>query len=384
MERDAKVLVIANAVGQLFLQFSWFVMPFYLKVLGYGMDKMGVLFSVQTFIGGLSFLLAGQISLRIGYKRTLILAALLGLLGRILQVIGYNFYILILGFFLVGINMGLRDPNYSALLSEKVKSEEERHRIFSYSFGLGTLMNAIGVLVAGYAPGYLISLGYRKEIAYRLVIALALLQFLVVIPALMLVKDVPVKESRIKWRKDLIVRILKFSLPSAIIGLGAGITIPYMSIYFNLRFGRDIKEISWVFFGQQLVMGLGSFILPELVRKIGAVKVITYFQWSAALLFLIFPSIPTFILASIVYVIRSILMNIVWPVNDSFMMGFFSTEEKATAAGIRRAFSTFMRGAGNYIGGLLFAVSLSYPFYATAILYIFATAMFYAFFIKHN
>ncbi|AEC51658.1 multidrug resistance protein [Pyrococcus sp. NA2] len=384
MERDAKVLVIATAVGQLFLQFSWFIMPFYLKVLGYGMDKMGILFSIQTLIGGISFLLAGQLSLKLGYKKTLILAATLGLVGRIFQVLAYNFVILILGFFLVGINMGLRDPNYSALLSEKVKSEEERHRIFSYSFGLGTLMNALGVLVAGYLPGYLIKLGYPKEIAYRFVIGLALLQFLIVFPALLIIRDVPVKEQRIKWRKELVIRILKFSLPSALIGLGAGITIPYMSIYFNLRFGRDIKEISWIFFGQQLVMGLGSFILPELVRKLGPVRVITYFQGAAALLFMIFPSIPTFLLASIIYVIRSILMNIVWPVNDSFMMGFFSTEEKATAAGIRRAFSTFMRGLGNYIGGMLFAFSLAYPFYATAILYIVATTMFYAFFIKHN
>ncbi|MFA4641161.1 MFS transporter [Pyrococcus kukulkanii] len=384
MEKDVPVLVIATAVGQLFLQFSWFIIPFYLKALGYGMDKMGILFSIQTLTGGVFFLLAGQISLKIGYKKTLIIAAILGALRRVLQILAFNFLTLIAGFFLVGINMGLRDPNYSALLSEKVSSEEERHKLFSYSFGLGTLANALGVLVAGYLPGYLMGNGMPKEIAYRIILSLALIQFAIVLPALAIIKDVPVREQKIKWRKDLIVKILKFSLPSAIIGLGAGITIPFMSIYFNMRFGRNIRDISWVFFGQQLVMGLGSFLLPKLVNKIGPVKLITYFQWSAALLFLIFPSLPTFLLAAIVYVVRSILMNIVWPVNDSFMMGFFSTEEKATAAGIRRAFSTFMRALGNYTGGVLFAVSLAYPFYATAILYILATAMFYAFFIRHN
>ena len=77
-------------------------------------------------------------------------------------------------------------------------------------------------------------------------------------------------------------------------------------------------------------------------------------------------------------------MNIVWPINDSFMLGFFSTEEKATAVGIRRAFSTFMRGIGNYIGGFLFGISLSYPFYTTAILYLIATILFHFFFAKYN
>lgn len=368
----------------MFLQFSWFIMPFYLKVLGYGMTEIGTFFSIQTLTGGIFFLLAGQLSLKIGHKRSLIIAFLFGALGRTLQVLAPNFYVLALGFFFVGINMGLRDPNYSALLSEKVASEEERHKIFSYSFGLGTLANSLGVLVAGYLPGHLVERGFPSELAYRAVVALALIQFAIVLPILIIVKDVPIKKPAIEWRRELVVKILKFSLPSAIIGLGAGITIPFMSLYFNVRFGVDIRSISWIFFGQQLIMGLGSFVLPGIIKKLGPVKVITYFQWGAAMLFLIFPSIPTFIISAIVYVVRSILMNIVWPVNDSFMMGFFKTEEKATAAGIRRAFSTFMRSLGNYIGGILFAISLNYPFYATALLYILATGIFYTFFIHHN
>ncbi|ASJ05987.1 MFS transporter [Thermococcus pacificus] len=381
--RDAKILIAANAAGQLFLQFSVFIMPFYLRALGYDMSAMGTFFSIQTFTGGLFFLLAGQISLRMGYKKTLLLSAVLGLTGRLLQVAAINTYVLALGFFLVGANMGLRQPNFTALLSEEV-GEERRHHAFSISFGLGTIFNAAGVLVAGFAPGFLTGLGISEGTAYRLVISLALLQFVFVIPALLMISDVPVKNPRINWNRELVIKILKFSFPSALIGFGAGITIPYMSLYFNIRFGQTLAAISGIFFFQQLAMGLGSFALPRLVNRIGPVKVITSFQSTAAFLFAIFPSVETFLLAAFLYVLRSILMNIVWPINDSFMMGFFSTEEKATAAGIRRAFSTFMRGGGNYVGGLLFATSLSYPFYATALLYVVATAIFYAFFIKHN
>ncbi|ASJ07760.1 sugar transporter [Thermococcus siculi] len=381
--RDAKILIAANAAGQLFLQFSVFIMPFYLKALGYGMSAMGTFFSIQTFTGGLFFLLAGQISLKLGYRKTLLLSALLGLTGRVLQVLALNTYVLMIGFLLVGANMGLRQPNFSALLSEEV-GDEKRHHAFSISFGLGTIFNALGVLIAGFAPEFFMSLGLTEGIAYRLVISLALLQFALVIPALLLISDVPVKNPRINWNRGLVIKILKFSLPSALIGFGAGITIPYMSLYFNLRFGQTLAAISGIFFFQQLAMGLGSFGLPKLVYRIGPVKVITSFQSTAAFLFAIFPSIETFLLAAFLYVLRSILMNIVWPINDSFMMGFFSTEEKATAAGIRRAFSTFMRGGGNYVGGILFGTSLSYPFYATAVLYVVATVIFYAFFRKYN
>ena len=381
--RDAKILIGANALGQTFLWFSFFIMPFYLKALGYSMRTMGAFFSAQTMVGGLFFLLAGPISLRLGYRKTLILSAFLGFFGRILQVLAINWVLLFLGFTLVGVNMGLRQPNYNAYLSELVP-EERRHEAFSKSFGLGTLFNSLGVLLAGFLPGYLIGTGLTQETAYRLTFSLSLLQFAFVVPALLLVRDVEVKEKRIRWKRALVVKILKFSLPSALIGLGAGITIPFMSLYFKLRFGETLSTISYVFFFQQLAMGLGSFGLPELVRKYGPVKVITSFQGIATFLFAIFPSIETFTLAGAVYVLRAILMNIIWPINNSFMMGFFKTEEKATANGVQQAFSTFMRGIGNSIGGTLFAVSLAYPFYATAILYATATALFYAFFIEHN
>ncbi len=381
--RDARILIGANALGQTFLWFSFFIMPFYLKALGYGMKTMGMFFSAQTIVGGLFFLLAGPISLRLGYRKTLLSSAIVGLAGRVLQVSASSWFVLLLGFILVGVNMGLRQPNYNAYLSELVP-DEMRHEAFSKSFGLGTLFNSLGVLLAGFLPGYLVGAGLTEETAYRLTFSLSLLQFAFVIPALFIVRDVAVREKRIRWERNLVVKILKFSLPSAIIGLGAGITIPFMSLYFKIRFGETLSAISYVFFFQQLAMGLGSFGLPELVRKWGPVKVITSFQGAATVLFAVFPSIETFALAGAVYVARAILMNIIWPINSSFMMGSFKTEEKATANGIQQAFSTFMRGVGNSVGGTLFAISLVYPFYATAVLYAVATALFYAFFKRYN
>ena len=102
----------------------------------------------------------------------------------------------------------------------------------------------MGILIAGFAPDFFVeTFGITSELAYRLVISLAILQFVVVIPILLVIKDVPVKNPRIDWRKELVVKILKFSLPSAMIGLGAGIMIPYMSLYFNLRFRQTLPII---------------------------------------------------------------------------------------------------------------------------------------------
>jgi len=142
-------------------------MPFYLKALGYNMKAMGAFFSAQTIVGGIFFLLAGHVSLRLGYRKTLLLSAFLGLIGRLLQVLAVNWYVLAFGFVLVGVNMGLRQPNYNAYLSELVP-DEKRHEAFSKSFGLGTLFNSLGVLLAGFLPGYLMGLSLAEETAYRI------------------------------------------------------------------------------------------------------------------------------------------------------------------------------------------------------------------------
>jgi len=80
-------------------------------------------------------------------------------------------------------------------------------------------------------------------------------------------------------------------------------------------------------------MGFASFALPKFVDKIWPVKTIISLSECCRFSLWIFPSLGLFLLAAFVYIIRSILINIVWPINDAFMMGFFTIEEKATAAG---------------------------------------------------
>ncbi len=182
------------------------------------MKAMRALFSTQTVVRSISFILAGHVSLRIWYRRAPLLSALLGLFTRVLQVSVINWHVMAVGFVLIGINMGFRQPNYNAYLSELVP-DERRHEAFSKSFGLGTLFYSLGVLLAGFLPSYLTGLSMAKDMAYRLTFSLSLLQVVFVIPALFLVRDVELKERRIKWEKSLILKIIKFSLPSALIGI---------------------------------------------------------------------------------------------------------------------------------------------------------------------
>lgn len=369
--RDAWLLVVYSFISWLGDNMAWFIFPFYLKSLGFDYTGIGIVFSLSTLAQASVLLFSGPLGTRMGYKRAVLLGISLMLLGRFVQVMYPSIVMLALGGVLIGMGIAFESPSYMALLSGEV-SDEKRHYLFSLSSATGTIGSAVGFLLAGFLPGYL---------SYREVFALALIILPIRFVLVLFVKSVLANtDRRLNVNRKLLLRIGRFALPSALIGLGAGVTIPYMGLYFNQRFGTSLESIGWLFALQQFIMGLGMFVLPMIADRLGSVRTIVSFNGSASFLIAAMPFSPTFIVAAIIYIIRTILMNIVDPIWNAFMMGFFSKEERSTVMALNNLAWTVTYGIGQYIGGRLFDVSLTWPFLITASLYAFSMVVFWNFF----
>ena len=369
--RDAWLLVAYSFVSWLGGNIAWFIFPFYLKSLGYSYSGIGTVFSLSTLAQASVLLFSGPLGARLGYRRTVLLGVSLIFLGRLVQVLYPQLVFLALGGVLLGIGMAFEGPSFMALLSGEV-SDDRRHYLFSLSSAVGTIGSAVGLILAGFLPRYL---------TYREVFALVLLIIPVRLLLVALVKSVLADLEKFpRIDRGLIVRIGRFALPSVLIGLGAGIAIPYVGLWFNQRFGTSLESIGWLFAVQQFIMGLGTFLLPAIADRLGSVKTIVSFNGSASLLIAAMPFSPTFYIAALIYTVRTILMNIVNPIWNSFMMGFFEKEERSTAMALNSLSWTATFGLGQYLGGRLFDVSLTWPFLITALLYALSMAVFWAFF----
>ncbi|AFL94898.1 major facilitator superfamily permease 8 [Thermococcus cleftensis] len=365
------MLVAYSFVSWLGGNLAWFIFPFYLKSLGYDYTSMGVIFSLSTLAQASVLLFSGPLGARVGYKRAVLLGISLMFLGRFLQVALPDIPFLALGGVLIGVGLALEGPSFMALLSGEV-SDGKRHYLFSLSSAAGTIGSALGILLAGFLQKYL---------PYREVFALVLVIIPVRFVLVLFVKSVLADSERVlRLDRDLLVRIGRFALPSALIGLGAGVTIPYVGLWFNQRFGTSLESIGWLFAFQQFVMGIGTFLLPMIADRLGSVKTIVTFNGSASVLIALMPLSTTFPLAAVIYIVRTILMNIVNPIWNSFMMGFFRKEERSTAMALNNLSWTATFGIGQYIGGRLFDVSLTWPFIITALLYALSMAVFWGLF----
>ena len=377
--RDAKLVVAYSFFGWLGGNIAWFILPFYFKAMGMDFTEIGTLFSVSTIVQSLLLLVSGQISVRIGYKKTVLLALVFYLTARAIQIFYPVFWVLIMASVVLGIATALEWPALAALLSGET-TDERRHYLFTLNSALGTAGAAVGMILGGALPRL-----FGGSAPYRYTLMFALLFLIIQICLIAFVSPVLGREEkRLRIRRNLLLKIAKFAFPGALIGLGAGVTIPYMGLWFNLRFGTSLESIGGLFAIQQIVMAFGMFLIPLIVDRIGSVRTVVGFNGSATALIVALPFAPGFLIAALIYIVRTILMNIVNPIWDAFALRFFTKEERATSIALRSFAWTSTFGIGQYLGGIIFDYSLTAPFLITGILYGLAVVAIWILFAGHE
>ena len=377
--RDAKLVVAYSFFGWLGGNIAWFILPFYFKAMGMDFTEIGTLFSVSTIVQSLLLLVSGQISVRIGYKKTVLLALVFYLTARAIQIFYPVFWALIMASVVLGIATALEWPALAALLSGET-TDERRHYLFTLNSALGTAGAAVGMILGGALPRL-----FGGSAPYRYTLMFALLFLIIQICLIAFVSPVLGREEkRLRIRRNLLLKIAKFAFPGALIGLGAGVTIPYMGLWFNLRFGTSLESIGGLFAIQQIVMAFGMFLIPLIVDRIGSVRTVVGFNGSATALIVALPFAPGFLIAALIYIVRTILMNIVNPIWDAFALRFFTKEERATSIALRSFAWTSTFGIGQYLGGIIFYYSLTAPFLITGILYGLAVVAIWILFAGHE
>lgn len=377
--KDAKLVIVYSFLGWLGSNIAWFILPFYYSSLGMSFSEIGVLFSISTLVEAIILLVSGHVSVKLGYRRAILFSVGMFFIARVLQVFIPKFWVFAVASVILGVGMALEMPALMSLLSEEA-SEEKRHYLFSLNAALGTIGSALGMYLGGALPNF-----FDGSNPYKMTLLVATL--LLPLQALSIFLVSPVlkrEEKKLKLEKELVIKIAKFSLPSALIGLGAGVTIPYVGLWFNKRFGTSLENIGGLFAIQEFIMGIGMFTLPMISDKIGSVKTIVGFNGSASLLIFVMPFSPSFPIAAVVYTIRTILMNIVNPIWDAFMMRFFTTEERSTAIALRSFAWTTTHALGQFMGGRIFDISLTWPFLITGALYGLSMISFWMLFAKEE
>lgn len=258
----------------------------------------------------------------------------------------------------------------------------ERPFLFGMSTALGPLAGLLATLgIKGGAWGW----GESLE-TYRVLMCVAAGVTSLSIFALLAVRELPPEPRqeqalRFDWRTA-----ASFFLPEAAIGLGAGLTIPFINLYFRDRFGCEAGQIGLFYSGAQALVMLAFLAAPLLARRFGPVKTVVACQLSSIPFFLILALTTSLPLAVTVFLLRHACMNMVHPVGSHFAMEMVNPRQRARVNGLKQAANKIAWVVANASGGWMIAHTrilldgFVTTMFTTIGLYIIGSAMYWRFF----
>ncbi|BCU67553.1 MFS transporter [Sulfolobales archaeon HS-7] len=351
---EKSLLIFSSAITGITWGANSLIVSLYFHELGLPVLLIGIILTVGTLSGAFLGYLFSIFGDAFGRKKIQIISRILYAFGILLLIERIP-----LGYLLFS-----RSNMNSVLLVEKGGNLEK-------TFGLMNSLSIVASFVGALIPSFL---------KFSNVFAIEEIAILVSIISL-----IPVRESYKGTRKitpkiGSIGTVSKFSV-EALTGLGAGMLLPLLSLWFSLKFHAPIDEISPFFAVSNLTLAVGTYISPYIGKYLGNLKTIVTFHFIAIALLFYMPFSATALVAGTVYVFRNVFMNMTQPLWTSMFMKVIPENERGRGMSLVSLFDSIPRSMGPTIGGFFFSIDNLYlPFLITGLLYLISNIVFYLLF----
>ncbi len=401
--RNATLVLLYSALSGLTFGIFRLLFNFYVISLG-GYDErfLGLLTSVSSAASIAIALPAAYIAERYSHKQIMVITGIVSTLAYLGLVVLPQRGFLIFFNIVSGLAMSLRQIAIMPFLMDNT-SDDERQYVFSFNFGLNTIAGFAGNMVGGLLPawlGGLVNASSTATLSYQLALGSTVLISLLATGPLLAISQPPHDRDRIvelPWvlLRPYGIKLFKLILPNWIIGLGAGMMMPFMNLYYRNVFGQDDAVIGYLFASGMLGMAIAQFAAPPLSERWGKVNTVVLTQ-AISVPFLLTLGIaawavphggsvlPWFVAAWIAYLARLALMNLSGPVWQTFILEQVPHHVQALASSLNSIAFQFGWVLSPQLSGWFQARYGFVPVFATtSVLYIFGIVVTWAFF-RHS
>ncbi len=392
LTRDIALLLSGRALRSLSLGLLAVVVPVYLARSGYSATRIGVMFTAGALGSMVLTASVGLFADRVGRKPILVTLGFLSGAAALTFGLTTRFPILLAAAALGNIgrgggagSSGAFGPYYPAeqpLITEKVDDRIRTH-VFGLVAVVGVLGGAIGALLAT-VPALLQRLFALPEVdGDRLLFLLAALlgvaTALIVVP----IHERPPAPRRPGRRLQPATRhvLWRFLITNATNGLAVGMLGPVLVYWFHVRFGATAAEIGTLYFVANILSVPSNLIAGNVAKRFGTVRAVVALRTVAVLLMAAMALVPTFLIAGILFLIRTGVNTMANPMRQSFLMGIVDPADRSAAAGFSNLPLQVLSSAGPSIAGqLMETMWVSLPLELAAGLQAVNTLLYHVFF----
>ncbi|MCS7216195.1 MAG: MFS transporter [Candidatus Bipolaricaulota bacterium] len=337
LPRDARLFLLSSVVGSFAGSFHGLYFNLYLKDLGYGQDWIGLLTAISSLVVVATALPLGLSAGAMGYKRLLLGGMGLQAAGMALPALLPRPGWLVAAAAVGGLGGAMGAVVGGPLLAELAEGGA-RARLFGLQAGASVLAGMAGSALAGVLPRLYAALGglpAQGPEAYRAALLTGFFLYLCAfIPLVGLHggRNSPALSLRaLRGYRRFAGRL---ALINVLIGLGAGLILPFVNLFFRLRFALPDPLLGLVFALNSLLIGVGNLASPLLARRFGRIRVVVACQALSLPFFFLWGYVPVASLAILGYLVRTSLMNLAGPMFSVAVMEAVPPELRSGASAV--------------------------------------------------
>ncbi|HEX4206207.1 MAG TPA: MFS transporter [Ktedonobacteraceae bacterium] len=414
-QRNARLYLVSNALSGVTVGIILVLYNLYLSALGYGTDFIGLVLFVGIVGAGIAIFPAGLCIDRYGGKLILIWASVLISVAGAGQMLFRQPLPLLVSVFFAGIGGAFMVVVNAPFLSAN-SGPAERSLLFSLNVVISLATTVLGELLGGVLPvwlrafpqlmvalpgawsGLLVAQPVARSYQLALLIS-GLIAAPSFIPLFLMRADRPQQREQAQfpthaaislksvhanlarlratdWRAVLLSPLALMVAIEALLGLGAGLFLPYANLFFVKHLGASSALFGLIDGSANALNALLTLLAPLLVLRIGKVNTLTFTRLLSLPVMLLMGLTAWLPLAALLYPLRQGLMDMSEGILQVFSMEVVEKPRRGLA---NSSYQTAFQGTqalSTPLGGLIIAHAGYTPvFIAAALLYGVALAL---------
>ncbi|AZR74767.1 hypothetical protein BBF96_00780 [Anoxybacter fermentans] len=386
--KNVKLYLLALTLNSIGTGMFLVLYNLYLKELQYNEAFVGRTVSLKALAAVLILLPAGVFSDRLGRRKAMITGAVFSGISFAILSLLEDANIILIFIFCNGVFNSFFMVAQAPFIMENTTPKERIH-LFSINSALMVGAWMLGNIIGGWIPDIL-TYWFTTLVAMKITLMIsALIIFLGAVP-LIKIREIQTHQQRnfdeiIKMLRDKkeLLTLGKFILPSALVGFGAGLFVPYTNLYLANQYGMTTSLIGIVMALSQIMTAFATLFAPVLVKQVGRVKGIFIFQMSSIPFLFIMATTSNVFLAMVAVLLRTALMNAANPITSNLMMEEVGDKVKGIANSLSQmAFQLGWVVMGPISGMIIAEYGYSYVFFLAMFFYL-GSALCYFIFFRH-
>jgi MFS family permease len=364
--REARAFLGGAALLEIGHAFQWVLQNLYVLSIGRDVADAGTVNAASAAAVVLATFPSAWLYERLGPRRSLALACLLNSLALAGFALSAGLLPLMCFSGLTGAAYTLHRVVSAPFLVTASRPHERTH-LFQFEFAVHTLMQMLGLLIAGLVAGGLESGLQPEPAALRTtLVAGGVVGLFGLLPYRRLPDATGSSDEAARRSPLAILQILaparwhlwsRISAPHFLVGAGAGLSIPFINLYFTQRFGLSKGALGLVMAGSAATMTFGALLAPRVVARLGFVRATILTEALSIPFFFALALSSSFPLAVAAYVLRGALMNLSQPLWRNLIMEITPREWRPAVNGASMLCWNLGWAASNHWGGVLIDTS---------------------------